>query len=94
MDTNVLENTLKNLLFSDGLEVFVFNVFEDTVNKYGIIEGKFTSTGSDTFTNFLESIKTKISEEYVSSFMNLVSIPKIKEAKKEGKEKLNLKYKT
>ena len=37
MDTNVLENTLKNLLFSDGLEVFVFNVFEDTVNKYGII---------------------------------------------------------
>ena len=94
MDTNVLENTLKNLLFSDGLEVFVFNVFEDTVNKYGIIEGKFTSTGSDTFTNFLESIKTKISEEYVSSFMNLVSIPKIKEAKKEGKESVNLKYKT
>lgn len=94
MDTNVLENTLKNLLFSDGLEVFVFNVFEDTVNKYGITEGKFTSTGSDTFTNFLESIKTKISEEYVSSFMNLVSIPKIKEAKKEGKESVNLKYKT
>lgn len=74
MDTNVLENTLKNLLFSDGLEVFVFNVFEDTVSKYGIVEGKFTSTGSDTFTNFLESIKTKISEEYVSGFMNLVSI--------------------
>lgn len=92
MDTNVLENSLKKVLFNDSLEVFVFNVFEDSVIKYKIVDGTFTNTGTDTLTNFLDNAKSKIDSSYVSGFMNLVSIPKLKEKEVDGKSKVSFKY--
>lgn len=92
MDTNVLENTLKRLLFDDSIEVFVFNVFEDSVNKYKMVDGVFTNVGKDTLTNYLENIKTKIESSYVSGFMNLISIPKLKENQVDGKNKVSFKF--
>ena len=90
MDANILESTLKKLLFNDKLEVYVFNVFEDTVCKYAMVgEGNFTKVGSDSLTNYLENIKTKIGAPYLSGFMNLVSIPKLKE-QQDGK--MSFKY--
>lgn len=94
VDTNVLENALKKLLFNDKLELYVFNVFADSVKKYGVIEGTFTNIGNETLTNYLEDIKTKIEASYVSGFMNLISIPKLKEEQKNGNKNVSFKYQT
>lgn len=92
MNENVLENALKKIMYNDTLEVFVFDVFEDKVLKYGVVDGAFTSTGEDTFTNYLEDVKTKVGAPFLSGFMNLVSIPKMKEALKDGNSKVEFKY--
>ena len=92
MNENVLENALKKIMYSDTLEVFVFDVFEDKVLKYGIVDGAFTNIGEDTFTNYLEDVKTKVGVPFLSGFMNLVSIPKMKEALKDGDSKVEFKY--
>lgn len=92
MNENVLENALKKIMYNDTLEVYVFDVFEDKVLKYGIVDGAFTSTGEDTFTNYLEDVKTKVGAPFLSGFMNLVSIPKMKEALKDGNSKAEFKY--
>ena len=90
VDTNLLESTLKNVLVDDTLEVCTFDVFNDKVTKYALVSGKFTISSEDTLTNYLESIKTKIDSSYIPGFMNLVSIPKIKEQQKNGNDKTKL----
>lgn len=92
MDTNLLESTLKNVLVDDTLEVCTFDVFNDKVTKYALVSGKFTISSEDTLTNYLESIKTKIDSSYIPGFMNLVSIPKIKEQQKNGNDKVSFKF--
>lgn len=92
MNTNVLESALKSVLFNDSLEVYVFNVFEDLVLKYEVVDGAFINIGNDTLTNYLENVKTSIGAPYVSGFMNLISIPKIKEEEKKGNGKLSFKF--
>ena len=92
MNTSALENTLKNILFKDTCKVYVFNVFNDKVSKYTILDGTLTDDGSDTLTNYLEEVKTKVKDEYLSGFMNLVSIPKLKEQIKNGNPIVGFKY--
>ena len=92
MDTNLLESTLKNVLVDDTLEVCTFDVFNDKVTKYALVSGKFTISSEDTLTNYLESIKTNIDSSYIPGFMNLVSIPKIKEQQKNGNDKVSFKF--
>ncbi len=95
MDTSVLENTLKKILFKEEFEIYVFNVFEDKIKKYDISDGSFkVIDDNNTLTNYLEDAKNKIQQEYLSGFMNLVSIPKLKEEKKNGNNILNYKYQT
>ena len=53
MDTNLLEGTIKEILLDDKLKVYVFDVFDDSVLKYTISNGKLTNCGSDTLANYL-----------------------------------------
>ncbi len=92
MDTSVLENTLKKILYKDNDEVYVFNVFKDLVLKYTITDEKLVDMGTDTLSNYLDNVKTKVKEEYLSGFMNLVSIPKLKEKIKDGNKIISFKY--
>lgn len=92
MDTNLLEGTIKEILLDDKLKVYVFDVFDDSVLKYTISNGKLTNCGSDTLANYLENIKTKIDSPYIPGFMNLVSIPKMKEKALSGNSKVMFEY--
>ena len=56
VDTNLLEGTIKEILLDDKLKVYVFDVFDDSVLKYTISNGKLTNCGSDTLANYLENI--------------------------------------
>ncbi len=92
MNENILENALKKIMYDDTLEIFVFDVFEDKVLKYAVVDGAFTNVGEESFADYLESVKTKIGVPYLSGFMNLVSIPKMKESLKNGNGKVEFKY--
>ena len=94
MDTNVLESTLKSILFDDNLKMYVFNIFDDSVLKYGLSNGNITNIGNDTFTNYLEKVKTDIQQEYLSGFMNVLSIPKMKNELQNGKTNVSYQYQT
>lgn len=94
MDTNVLESYLRKMLLDDSVEIYVFNVISDSVTKYTSEDGNLVSSDVGTVTNYLENVKTMVAPEYLSGFMNVVSIPKIKEQIQGGKQKVSFNYKT
>lgn len=87
------ENVLK--LISDNLkDVFLFDVFNDTVTCYAITDGKFAVKEKNSMQQYLENLKTNTEEQYFKSFVNAISIPKLEEESKNGKERITVTYKT
>lgn len=94
MDTKVLENYLRKLLLDDSSEIYLFNVINDTVLRFRFKDNVFVSDNVGTLTEYLEGIKKSVAKDYLSGFMNMVSIPKIKEEVKNGKETVSFDFKT
>ena len=92
MSDELLEKTLKKMILTDDLSIYLFDVFNDLVTKYTITSGALSIDKKDTMTNYLEEIKTKVQSPYLKGYMNVVSIPKLKEELSEGKEKVIFKY--
>lgn len=92
MSDQVLEKALKQMILADDLEVFVFDVFSDTVTKYSVTSGALSMEQKDSMTNYIEENKTKIQTPFLKGFMNMISIPKMKEALNSGKNKVAFKY--
>ena len=92
MSDELLEKTLKKMILTDDLSVYLFDVFNDLVTKYTITSGALSVDKKDTMTNYLEEIKAKVQAPYLKGYMNVVSIPKLKEEINEGKEKVTFKY--
>ena len=92
MSDELLEKTLKKMILTDDLSIYLFDVFNDLVTKYTITSGALSIDKKDTMTNYLEEIKTKVQSPYLKGYMNVVSIPKLKEELNEGKEKVIFKY--
>lgn len=92
-DEVLKENVLK--LMSDNLmEVLLFDAFNDKFICYSIVDGMFSVKEKKTYVEYLEELKTNIEEQYLKLYMNAISIPKLEEAKKEGKERITFTYKT
>lgn len=92
MDTSVLQDVLQKLIINDDLTLYVFDVMNDTVDKYSVLLGELKKEQSDTMQNFLDNIENEVKQPYVKGFMNMVSIPKIKEKITNGDTKPSFKY--
>lgn len=92
MDTGVLQNILQKLIINDDLTLYVFDVINDKVDKYAVLLGEVKKEKTDTMQNYLDNIKNEVKKEYVKGFMNMVSVPKIKEEIKNGNTKPSFKY--
>ena len=74
--------------------IYIADVFNDKISIYEAKNNNLSKMEEVSLTNYLEDVKNKIHMEYLSSYMNLYSIPKLKEEQKNGKEILELEYKT
>lgn len=92
MDTNVLQNILEKLIINDDLTLYVFDVINDRVDKYSVLLGEVTKEKTDTMQNYLDNIKNEVKKDYIKGFMNMVSVPKIKEEIKSGNTKPSFEY--
>lgn len=92
MSDQALENALRQMVLTDDMDVLVFDVFSDIVTKYSVTSGALSVEKKDSMTNYLEAIKTSIQAPFLKGFMNMVSIPKMKEALNGGKNKSVFKY--
>ncbi len=92
MDTSVLQNILEKLIINDDLTLYVFDVIDDRVDKYAVLLGEVTKEKTDSMQNYLDNIKNEVKKEYIKGFMNMISIPKIKEEITNGNTKPNFKY--
>ena len=69
MSYELLEKTLKKMILTDDLSVYLFDVFNDLVTKYTITSGALSIDKKDTMTNYLEEIKTKVQSPYLKGYM-------------------------
>ena len=92
MNNDILQNTLKTILFNDGLKIKVIDVFDDVILSYEMNNQSFNLTNKESFSIYLENTKNVIDSSYLSGFMNCVSLNKLKEAlKTKLKEEFNYK---
>lgn len=94
MNEKMLEESVIKLMSDNLVDICLIDVFNDSVTSYVLVQGNFTVKEKKTFTEYLEWLKTNTEEQYFKSFMNAISIPKLEEERKNGKEKVTLNYKT
>ncbi len=94
MNEKMLEENVIKLMSDNLVDICLIDVFNDSVTSYVLVQGNFTVKEKKTFTEYLEWLKTNTEEQYFKSFMNAISIPKLEEERKNGKEKVTLNYKT
>ena len=94
MTEEILKENVLKLMSDNSMDVLLFDAFNDELICYSLVDGKFTIEEKKSFAGYLEELKTNIEEQYFKSYMNFISIPKLEEAKKSGKEKVTFTYKT
>ena len=93
MENILLENITK-LLLSDEIKISLYDVFNDEVIDYEYDGINILAKDKKILSSYLEELKVNIDEAYQKDFMNLISIPKLEEEKKNGNEKVKASYKT
>ncbi len=94
MTYEMLEESVLKLISDDLKDIFLFDVFNDTATCYAIVDGKFTVKEKSAMEKYLEELKTNTEEQYFKSIVNAISIPKLEEERKNGKDKITVTYKT
>lgn len=90
---NTFEKNIINLLVSDDIEILTYDVFNDEVIGYEYKDDTLGIKNKTSLTSYIEEIKANIEEAYLKDFMNIISIPKLEEELKQGKEKISVTYK-
>lgn len=93
MNDKILD-TLKSTLLNNIYKVSLMDVFKDEVTFYKYSNNTLNLIDKKTLSSYLENINKAVEEEYLKSYMNSVSIPKLEEAKLNGKDFITLNYKT
>ena len=88
------EKNIINLLVSDDIEILVYDVFNDEAIEYEYKENILNIKNKTSLTSYIDQLKANIDESYLKDFMNIISIPKLEEEKKNGNEKVMITYKT
>lgn len=91
MESNILEK-VKEYALKNIDNIYIVDVFSDEIKIYDE-NNNLNLVKTDSLTSYLENTKLNIQSEYLSSYMNMFSIPKLEEAIKEGKDNLALRYK-
>lgn len=94
MSYEILEESVLKLISDNLKDVFLFDVFNDTVTCYAIVDGKFTVKEEMAMEKYLDELKTNTEEQYFKSVVNAISIPKLEEERKNGKDRVSVTYKT
>ena len=93
MNDKILD-TLKSTLLNNIYKVSLMDVFKDEVTFYKYSNNTLNLIDKKPLSSYLENINKAVEEEYLKSYMNSVSIPKLEEAKLNGKDFITLNYKT
>ena len=93
MNDKILD-TLKSTLLNNIYKVSLMDVFKDEVTFYKYSNNTLNIIDKKPLSSYLENINKAVEDEYLKSYMNSVSIPKLEEAKLNGRDFITLNYKT
>ena len=94
MNENIIKDKVKELAYLNVVKFYIFDNIKDVVSEYKLVDGIINSKQDKNLTEYLELIKTVIKEEYVSLYMNSISLPKLQKAKQNGEEIVKFNYVT
>ena len=94
MNTEIIKNEFTKIAVSNVSNAYVFDIMNDNVDIYEINSNSFVKRESKVLSEYLNDIKSVIKEEFISSYMNCISIPKLQEEKNSGNETLCNTYTT
>lgn len=94
MNEQAIEKSVLKLSLDDSSKILLFDVFNDEVTFFSLVNGKLMIDEKKKLSSYLEEVKTNVEEQYLKEYMNSISIPKLQEAKKDGQDKIKLTYKT
>lgn len=93
MDTKFLDEIIKKILLSKETIIYVTDVFKDEIISYKLENNEFNVLNKITFSSYLESTQNIVEQSYLKGYMEMFSIPKIKEEYKNGNDKVKFNYK-
>ena len=94
MNTNTFENELTNIAVNNVSNAYVVDIMNDNIDVYTVNNNSFIKKESKVLSEYLNNIKNTIKDEFISSFMNCISIPKLQEEKNNGNDILSITYTT
>lgn len=92
MDEKIIEGFISKAFLSNIVNVALFDVFADKVVNYKIYDDSLVIDRKEGLEEHLEKINKTVQTEFLSNYMNAISIPKLEEAKLQGKEKIEFSY--
>ncbi len=92
MNEQLLEKVLKEVAVLNLSGAFVFDIFDDIAFTYEVTNETIILQKKENLSSYLEMIKNIIREEFLSDYMNAISIPKLQDAIKSGKGKIEFEY--
>ena len=72
--------------------IYLIDIFGDKIIKYGYENESLVEKEKNDFTNYLETVKSNIKEEYLKDYMNSISIPKLEENNISGNNSYTFTY--
>ena len=93
-NNKIIEQKALQLASLNINNIYLFDVMDDEVSIYDSLSGTFGKKETNNLTQYLENIKNNIKEEYVSAYMNSISIPKLEEERKNGNDVVKYSYTT
>lgn len=94
MREDIIKEKTISLAISNVVNIYLFDSINDTIESYGYIDGVFSHKENKNLTEYLEYINTNLKEEYVSGYMNSISVPKLSLEKQNGKDVVRYTYTT
>ena len=91
---DIIKEKTISLALSNIVNIYLFDSINDTIENYGYVDGVFNHIENKNLTEYLDYINTNLKEEYASGYMNSISVPKLSEAKQNGKDVVSYTYTT
>ncbi len=94
MKEDIIKQKTNELALDNISNIYLFDNIGDMVEIYNFVDGVLTQKETKNLTEYLGYINTNLKEEYVSGYMNSISVPRLEEEKQNGNDVVRYTYTT
>lgn len=94
MKEDIIKQRATELALYNINNIYLFDNINDNIEVYQFSDGVFTLKENKNLTEYLDYINTNLKQEFVSGYMNSISVPKLEEEKRNGNDVVIYSYTT